>query len=360
MPAHKLLFSNVFSARPQPSLRAGDCPSLATTPILPRMRSLLAFVVVIVVALPSAVMAQESGAELATPRSSREVPSAGTASDVQPPPTPLTSPAESLGSVPPPPPSAYDPGVRYPTPAAPGPVDGLRLEHREGGLTIPSRLATRLRVLDSSLGALAARGGGSVVDGILSIAGGATITGIGIWQLENSRSLASYLILWGSANVVRGVVGLALSPNPSRAHVAFTHRPMSTLDEARARLEFGERELEILARRSKAIRVLDASLNMAAGIAFIPVYLAPNDFKIVDPFDYFILIGSGISVLSGLLSLFTRSDAERRWAAYQDLRDRMVRESGEAVLRPTSRFQLRGAGIAPVRAGAALTLDATF
>ena len=263
--------------------------------------------------------------------------------------------------MPPPPPTTYDPSVRYPTdgPASTARPEGFRLADSPD-LSIPSRTATRLRVLDSSLQALAARGGGGVVDGVLSILGGATITGIGIWQYNESRSLAGYLLLWGSSNVIRGIVTLALNPNPSREHVAFTHMPMSTMDEVMARLTFGENALETLARRSKVVRVLDASLNIAAGVAFIPMYLAPNDFKIVEPFDYFILIGSGISVLSGLISLFTRTDAERRWEAYQDLRDRLVREGGDVATQDTDGFRFRGAGVAPLRAGAAFTLDATF
>jgi hypothetical protein len=275
-------------------------------------------------------------------------------------PSATPTPSSELGQVPPPPPTAYDPAVRYPTAgggtARPEPY---RVADSPD-LALPSRVATRLRVLDSSLQALAARGGSGVVDGVLSIVGGATLTGIGIWQYDESRSLGGYLLLWGSSNVIRGIVTLALNPRPARDHIAFTAMPMATMDEVMARLTFGENALETLARRSKVVRVLDASLNMAAGIAFIPMYLAPNDFKIVDPFDYFILIGSGISVLSGVISLFTRSDAERRWDAYQDLRDRLVREGGDVATREPEGFRVRGAGVAPLRDGAALTLDATF
>jgi hypothetical protein len=197
---------------------------------------------------------------------------------------------------------------------------------------------------------------------VLSIVGGAVVAGLGGWQLDESRSLASYLLLWGSVNIVRGVVTLAVTPNAARQRTEFANMPLRTMDDVSARLAFGERALESIARRAKAVRVFDASLNMAVGLAFIPIYLAPNDFKIVDPFDYFILIGSGISALSGLISLLTRSDAERRWEAYRELRDRLVREGGEDVaqIEPPEGFRVRGAGVAPVRAGAALTIDATF
>lgn len=304
-------------------------------------------------ATPSSATAAPTTTTTTTP--STTPPSTTTQPSATPP-----SPSSELGQVPPPPPTSYDPEVRYPSAgggtARPEPY---RVADSPD-LALPSRVATRLRVLDSSLQALAARGGSGVVDGVLSIVGGATLTGIGIWQYDENRSLGGYLLLWGSSNVIRGVVTLALNPRPARDHIAFTAMPMATMDEVMARLTFGENALETLARRSKVVRVLDASLNMAAGIAFIPMYLAPNDFKIVDPFDYFILIGSGISVLSGVISLFTRSDAERRWDAYQDLRDRLVREGGDVATREPEGFRVRGAGVAPLRDGAALTLDATF
>ncbi|MCB9602649.1 MAG: hypothetical protein H6721_12500 [Sandaracinus sp.] len=337
------------------------------------MRSSLAFVVALSSLLPTVAFGQESGSALSSPRPGvAETPSTGVAAPPSSSATssapsevavleevpPATENAADLGTVPPPPPGGYDPAVRYPTaepqtPSAPG-----FEAPRPSESAIPSRLATRLRVLDASLGALAARGNNGVVDGVLAIAGGGTLVGLGAWVREDRREMGMYMMLMGSANVVRGVVGLAITPRPSRSHVAFTHMPMGTLEEVQSRLDFGERELETIARRSKTLRILDASLNMAAGIAIVPVYLAPNDFKVVDPFDYFILIGSGISVLSGLISLFTRSDAERRWEAYQDLRDRLVREEGATA--EVEGFRVRGAGVAPLRAGAALTLDATF
>lgn len=343
-----------------------------------RSSAFLALVVSSLGFVPALASAQESASGLSNPRggasttpvtttttpATTTATPATTATTTTPaattPTTPDATPSSELGQVPPPPPTSYDPAVRYPTP-----TDGTARPEpyrvaETSGLALPSRVATRLRVLDTSLQALAARGGSGVVDGVLSIVGGATLTGIGIWQYDESRSLGGYLLLWGSSNVIRGIVTLALNPRPARDHVAFQTMPMATMDEVMARLTFGENALETLARRSKVVRVLDASLNMAAGIAFIPMYLAPNDFKIVDPFDYFILIGSGISVLSGVISLFTRSDAERRWEAYQDLRDRLVREGGDVATREPEGFRVRGAGVAPLRDGAALTLDATF
>lgn len=270
--------------------------------------------------------------------------------------------SDELPSVPPPPPTGYDPAVQYPAPAPAG-VRGFVSDPLEG--RIPSRIATRLRVLDGSLQALAIRGRNRLIDGILSLVAGGVMTGIGIWQWEANRNLASYLVLWGGSNLVRGIIDLVVTPNPTGPAIAYAHMPMTTPEQVRQRLDFGEAALERLARRTKIARVLDATINIGAGLAFIPLYLAPNDFRIVDPFDYFILIGSGISVLSGLISLLTRSDAERRWRAYRELRDRLEREAGTEgevswLLPEPEGVRFDGAGVAVVPQGAAFTLGGRF
>jgi hypothetical protein len=95
------------------------------------------------------------------------------------------------------------------------------------------------------------------------------------------------------------------------------------MDEVRARLEYGERELAGLADRSRISRILDGSLNVAVGLAIIPIYLGPNNFEIVNTFDWFVLIGAGISTISGVITLLSTTEAERRWSAYEELRDRL-------------------------------------
>lgn len=264
-------------------------------------------------------------------------------------------PAATLGDVPPPPGEGYDqPQARYPGATdAPQPSTTTLDESDDPSVRIPSRTATRLRVVGSSLRTLAARGGNKLVDGILSLTSGALVIGIAGWQWSEDKQLGGYLMLYGIANVARGLIDLILTPNASRYSIEFTHMPRSSLDEVESALAFGERSLEHMAKRTRLARILDASLNIGVGAAVIPLYLAPNDFEIDDPFDYFVIIGSGISIISGLISLATRSDAERRWQAYKDLRDRLEREE-------TSRLQFRGASPVVLRGGAALSTEWTF
>ena len=77
-------------------------------------------------------------------------------------------------------------------------------------------------------------------------------------------------------------------------------------------------------------------------------------------FDWFVLIGAGISTISGVITLLSSTEAERRWSAYEELRDRL-RARGEAEARrgqgaPQSELELevprgRGPSIAPMASG---------
>lgn len=263
-------------------------------------------------------------------------------------------PSATLEDVPPPPEEGYqEPQARYPGATNGETPAGLEFESDDPGVRIPSRTATRLRVVGSSLRTLAARGGNKLVDGILSLTSGALVIGIAGWQWSEDKQLGGYLLLYGVANIARGLIDLILTPNASRYSIEFTHMPRTSLGEVEAALAFGERSLEQMAKRTRLARILDASLNIGVGAAVIPLYLAPNDFEIDDPFDYFVIIGSGISIISGLISLATRSDAERRWQAYQELRDRLEREE-------TARLQFRRASPVVLRGGAMLSTDWTF
>lgn len=315
-------------------------------PILRIMRTYL--FVAAVLLLPSAVYAQEGAEGLgAPPRTGAQPPTESheTAQD-SPDPGEPTSPAASLGDVPPPP--GYG-GLRYEAPA-PGVVSADSPD-----LRIPSTTATRLRALDGSLRTLAARRG-SVVDGILSITSGGLSIGLGAFVHKSDRLLASYLYLWGAAGITRGVIDLVLRSRAPRLAVEFSHMPMATLEDVETRLSFGEDALEQIAHRARLSRLLDASISVVTGALVLPVYFIPRSFVFDSAFDYFVLIGAGISVITGVVGLASRSDAERRWSAYQDLRGRLETDTASLGLR------IVGAGIGPTPdgQGAAATLNAAF
>lgn len=254
---------------------------------------------------------------------------------------PGSTPPSPLGDVPPPPPPA---GSGYGIPPAPGYVPTVP---QPTGFQVDADTATRLRVLDSDLQQLA-RSGNPVAGGVITMATGGLSIALA-FLATNDDFLRNYLVLYGSANVLTGITELAIRPNASGPSIAFTHMPMGNEQEAQARLLFGEEALERIARRSRAARLITASIDVAVGLAIIPIFLGPNDFSVSDPFDYFVLLGSGISVVTGLINLVTRSTAEKYWDAYTELNQRLSAPRITVSL-----------GITPLRGGMSFSLTGTL
>jgi hypothetical protein len=238
-------------------------------------------------------------------------------------PTAPTTPPTGPSATPPP---SYE-GVAVPPP--PG-ATAIYAPARSGitgdssDVHIASSIATRLRALDADLQILALRGGGNIIDGILSIlTGGISIT-LGILLDGAPDPTRNYLYVYGSVGAVRGILSLALMTNPSAAAIQYSHMAMGSTREVRARLRYGETQLDALADQARIARILDGSLNIAAGLAVIPIFLGPSNFSLSSPFDAFVLIGAAISTVSGVITLFSTNEAERRQSAYHELRDRLM------------------------------------
>ena len=346
-------------------------------PVLLALSVPLGFAAGAVLAIPASAGAQEGGGDLSSPpppEGATPVAPPDTAAPEEPGPDVGGAPVEDAyaseqpvtpptGQVPLPPsdaPEGYDdrtgrraPSGRYPSSRGQAALDE--------GVRIPSRIATRLRVLDADFQTLSARGGGSLVDGILSIVtGGLSIT-LGI--VVDDDFLSPYLYTYGGAGVARGIIDIALTPDPSQSAITFAHMPMGNMGEVRARLLYGEEELESLADRMRLARILDASINIAAGVAIVPIYLEPNDFEI-DAFGAFVMIGAGISVVSGLIGLLSASEAERRWDAYAELRARIGGDDDVVVETEAEAGSTEGPrlsyGAAPLPGGGAFTLVGAF
>lgn len=221
--------------------------------------------------------------------------------------------------LPPPPAGVYYPG---PVPTPGGQTDS-------GELKLPSRISTRLRVLAADLDALANRGGPSLTNGVLSVVTGGLSIALGALLAE--ESLSPFLYVFGGASMARGVVDLVFSPDPDAVALEFSHMPMRDVDEVKMRLRFGERGLRGLADDARIARILDGSLSVAAGVAVVPLVLLPlseEEDRELEALDVFVVIGAGISVLSGVVSLVSKSDAERRDQAYTKLKRRLSRPPG--------------------------------
>jgi hypothetical protein len=281
--------------------------------------------------------AQREGADgLAPPQAPT-----GAVAPPQPPNPPRADGPSPLGDVPPPP----GPASGIPSPGAYSPPATPVFQ-------VDADTATRLRVLDSDLQQLA-RAGNPVASGVITMATGGLSIALAFLVAEDDF-LRNYLVLYGSANVLTGITELAIRPNATGPSIAFTHMATGTPAEAQARLAFGEAALQRIARRARAARLISASLDVAVGLAIIPIFLGPNDFSVGDPFDYFVLLGSGISVVTGVISLVTRSPAEKYWAAYGDLDQRLRAPSAG------TRAASLSWGVAPRRGGLVLSLSASL
>lgn len=264
-------------------------------------------------------------------------------------------PSPSAEPPPPPPPAGYPAGDEPPPGTYPKEPHSARLDDDAAsseGVRVPSRIATRIRVLEANLNHLATRGSSHIVNGILSVlAGGLSIT-FGVLAnsgTEDDTRFARYLFLWGSGQIARGVLDFAIPSNADEAAIEYQHMPMGNHDEVRSRLHYGEDALEGIARRARIGRLLDASINVGMGLAAVPVYLAADDFEINTPSDWFVMFASGISVITGVVNFIIKTDAEKRWNAYEKLRDRLVDEREALEL-----------GVAPVRGGALGTMRTRF
>lgn len=230
--------------------------------------------------------------------------------------------ALTVDAVPPPPPG-YE-GAAVPPPPGSSPIFSAPrpvVAHETSGVHIGASIATRLRMLDADLQILAMRGGGSIVDGVLAIVFG----GVGITAgILYNNTASPYWYVYGGGQVVRGIIDLAMMTNPSGAAIQYTHMPMRTSLEVRDRLRFGEERLDAIADMARIQRILDGSINVAVGVAVIPVYLAPNNFNLTSPFDAFVLIMAGVSAITGVITLINTTEAERRQDAYHELRDQLL------------------------------------
>ena len=228
-------------------------------------------------------------------------------------------------------------------------------ETTDEGVRIPSRVSARLRALDRDYTALSMRGSNGVVDGILSIVTGGLSIVLGAVLPDSANGFATYFYVFGAGNIAHGLVNLLVTPDPVDAALIYTHMPMRNVDEVKARLRFGESSLESLADRSRIGRILEGSIDIATGVAFIPFYLGPRDYAFTgDVLDIVVMSAALIRVISGVATLITSSDAERRWNAYDGLRQEL------RLQRQQQRGLRANVGAAPLPGGGAVTVGGSF
>jgi hypothetical protein len=228
---------------------------------------------------------------------------------------------------------------------------------------IPTRIAARLRALETDLNLLASRSGGRIADGVISlVAGGAFFT---ISFFIDDPLFRSLLFMTSGVAIGRGVIDLAVVPDPDDYAIPYSHMPMTTVEQVRERLGYGEHALSLLAKRSRVARSLDGSIAVTSGAVTIGVFTAkppcptsrPDCRFKDDPLNYIVVVGGGISIIGGLVGLIAKSEAERRWDAYVKLRSRLRDQSGA---RRTRSLELAYPSVAPLPGGTAITWGMRF
>ncbi len=321
---------------------------------LPRLTALSLFAALLLAA-PGGVAAQDDGRALDCPwadgRCDRGSASPGMDTTVAPSSsgTPsTTAPAgssDSSAEIPPAPGSGADltvppppPGSSYATDpsAAPGTVRAGVVTGRasllptvSSGLRLPATIATRLRALEADLQALALRGAGYIIDGVIQLLSSGVSIAVGVLFATSggtgsNDAFSAYLFTMGGVGIARGLLTLLVPVTPSESAVAYAHpMPLGSYGEARARLRAREGELEGLATAGMVGRVIDGSLGVGVGLAMIPIFVAVGEFDEENPLNYVMLLLAGVSTVTGVITLFSTSDAERRWNNYRELRDRL-------------------------------------
>lgn len=252
--------------------------------------------------------------------------------------------------------SPWAPG-RRPSPTLTGPEDALVLTPPSGeavippaptgayasavpplrdatGLRLPSTISTRLRALEGDLQALAMRGSGYIVDGVVQLLSSGVSIAVGVLFFTSGSAgegFSAYLFTMGGVGVARGLLTLLVPVTPAESAVSYGHpMPLTSYREARARLRSREGELAGLANAASIGRIIDGSLGVGVGLAMIPIF-AVMGFEPTQPLNYVMLLLAGVSTITGVITLFSTSDAERRWNGYVELRDRLqVTAAGSA------------------------------
>ena len=213
-------------------------------------------------------------------------------------------------------------------PLYPGPANlGIVLGDDEEAPRIPARIGTRLRVLGTDLDALASRSSGGLGSGVMSILTGGL--SIALAQLIDQPAVRTFLYVFGTTSLIRGGLELTLSPDAESAALSFSHLPMRVPEEVMDRLRYGEQALADVASDSRRLRMLDGAVSIATGAITVPfLLLGPDNPKTdskFDTLDLFVVVGAGVSVLSGVVSLLSSSEAEKRNEAYQNLKARLAK-----------------------------------
>jgi hypothetical protein len=249
-------------------------------------------------------------------------------------------------------------GLSAPKPSAPrstvivvpeAPLTGARVEEDDPSVYVGSDRARELRFLKSSLAQLAYEESNSVVDGLLHTMMGGIWIGFGAGLNDLDPSIRAYYFVQGSSMLARATLSFAIRPNARRASLEMDTMSSRNPAEADARIAFGAAALKKLAKQHRIKRLLGSSLSIAAGIIPLPFALNSGISSISGGWSIIVFVGAGIDIITGIIGLAIRTEAEKRHRAYEQIR--ATREPRVSEIR---------LGFMPVLGGGGLNLSLGF
>lgn len=211
-------------------------------------------------------------------------------------------------------------------------------------------IANRLRALDATWATLGAQGpnyANSVISLILGageiVVGGVLLEVGGGWEI-----MAPFFFVTGGVTVVRTIlIDFVLRPNPQSVAIEYSMMPSGSRAQQLARLRYGESQLQSIAEQSAILRYVDSGINILGAGALVGAYLAiRNDSLDFQPIELIFFIGPAISTLIAVINLFSPSNAERRWDAYREMRDRQGGDLASIELTPIVAVDPSGGALA--------------
>ncbi len=196
----------------------------------------------------------------------------------------------------------------------------------------------RLRLLDTTLVPLADRSRDArITDGIISLALGAGLVATGLVlhytpELSTGEVSLYEQLLWfqGGFMVTSGALSLLWPPARERLSAQYAAMPRLDAAQRRARVRFGEQALEEIAADGARRRILrslaGAGLQLGVlGIIYRDQIFNGEALPAPEGLHYLMIGLTGVSIVTSLIGVFTRSEDERLRDSYarsvQILRD---------------------------------------
>lgn len=185
-----------------------------------------------------------------------------------------------------------------------------------------ANLRLRLRLLGDDLMTLDQRSYTSrYIDAISAIVIGGALIAIGAALGDEEIHPAGRRLLYfsGAVSAAEGALSLAFVPSMGDDALRFTAMPDEERRDARRKLRFGERALEDAASEARTDRLVNALGGMGLGVAYfgaLPFLGFTGDGPQI--LDYFLIAYAALAVVQGVISLLSRTPAERMWDVYEE------------------------------------------